>query len=240
MQVKISEFFYPRRCPLCDGVLPLFGSEYTCGGCSGNINIIREPTCFTCGKPIGQGGREYCTDCGRKGHIFTQGKSALVYDLNMRESMGRFKYNGRKEYAGFYSEILCASYGDWIKKINPDALVPVPLHIKRLRKRGYNQAGLLADKIGERLDIPVIRGLLLRQKDTLPQKGLSAKDRRKNLDDAFFVSMEQFRLYRQIKCVIIVDDIYTTGSTADACAGALKDVGVEKVFFLSICIGKDY
>lgn len=225
---------------MCDGVLPLFGGEPVCADCLKDMNVVCEPVCFVCGKPIGQGEREYCLDCDRKKHFFTQGKSAFVYDLKMRESVGRFKYSGRKEYAEFFAEKICDLYEDWIKKVNPDALVPVPLHIKRLRQRGYNQAEILADKIGKRLEIQVISGWLQRRKDTLPQKGLSAKDRKKNVSDAFFVPMEQFRLYHQIKCVIIVDDIYTTGSTADACAKVLKDVGVEKVFLLSICIGKDY
>ena len=240
MYKKILDFFYPKRCPLCDSVLPLFGAEAACEGCLDNINIIHEPVCLICGKPIEQGEKEYCFDCSRKKHFFIQGKSTLIYDLTMRESIGRFKYNGRREYVDFYSEIICGLHKDWIKKIKPDALVPVPLHIKRLRQRGFNQAEILADKIGEKLEIQVINGLLLRQKDTLPQKGLSSKDRKKNVSNAFFVPTEEFRLYHQIKCVIIIDDIYTTGSTADACAEVLKDVGVEKVYFLSICIGKDY
>lgn len=240
MHNKILEFFYPKRCPICDGVLPLFSEELACVGCVENISIICEPVCFVCGKPIEQGEREYCLDCIRKKHVFIQGKSAFIYDLIMRESIGRFKYNGRREYAGFFSQVICKLNKDWINNIKPDALVPVPLHIKRLRKRGYNQAEVLADKISGDLGIPVVKDLLKRNKDTLPQKGLSSRDRKKNVADAFFVSMEQFRLYHQIKCVIIIDDIYTTGSTADACAEVLKNVGVENVYFLSICIGKDY
>ena len=118
----------------------------------------------------------------------------------------------------------------------PDALIPVPLHKSRMRKRGFNQAALVAERMGERLGIPVEEKLLIRVKKTSPQKELNDSARRENLKNAFQLCGNDVKLKR----VVLIDDIYTTGSTLDAAAAALLAAGVEKVYFLSICIGRGF
>ena len=87
--------------------------------------------------------------------------------------MSRFKYHGRQEYAAYYGAVLAEKYGDWIREVAPQALLPVPLHRKRYRKRGYNQAELIARELGKRCGVPVDAEYLFRKKDTAPQKQLS-------------------------------------------------------------------
>ena len=154
----------------------------------------------------------------------------------MRASIARFKYRGRREYADFYAEELVKRCGELLLSWQPDALVPVPLHKSRMRKRGFNQAELTARKVGKALGIPVEKRLLLRTKKTSPQKELNDVQRRANLKNAFQVSQNDVRLKR----VVLVDDIYTTGSTIDAAAAVLLEHGVEGVYFLTSCIGRGF
>lgn len=150
-------------------------------------------------------------------------------------SLYRFKYAGRQEYARFYAEAIVEKLGEAIRAWKSDALVPVPIHRTRRRERGYNQAELLAREIGRRMDIPVDSHVIRRVKKTLPQKQLDDAERQNNLKRAFKIERNDVKLER----VIIVDDIYTTGSTIDACAAELKRAGVEKVYFITAAIGKE-
>lgn len=187
-----------------------------------------------CGKPLTEERTEYCPDCRRRTYDFEKGRAAFVYDSVMRASISRFKYHNRREYADFYAEELLKRYGRLLRSWQPEALIPIPIHKSRMKKRGFNQASLVADRIGERLDIPVEKKLLIRKKKTKPQKNLTDAERRENLKNAFQVSGNEVKLKR----VVLIDDIYTTGSTLHAGASVLREAGVEKVYFLSICIGR--
>lgn len=200
------------------------------------LHPAEEPACKKCGKPLEKEETEYCADCSRRKHAYTRGQAAFVYDSLMRGSIARFKYGNRREYADFYADELVRRCGAAVRSWAADALVPIPLHKSRRRKRGFNQAELVARKIGEKLNIPVETKLLLRVKKTSPQKELNDTQRRANLKNAFQVRQNDVRLRK----VILVDDIYTTGSTIDAAAAALLEHGVEKVYFLAICIGRGF
>ena len=114
-----------------------------------------------------------------------------------------------------------------------DVLVPVPVHPSRLRIRGFNQAEELAWRLSEKTGIPVDRSILKRSKKTAPQKSLDPSGRLKNLEQAFTAG----HIPPNIHSVILVDDIYTTGSTIEACTRVLKKAGMEHVYFVTIFIG---
>ena len=116
-----------------------------------------------------------------------------------------------------------------------EAVVPVPLHSSRRRKRGFNQAELLARELGRRMQIPVYARAVFRIRNTRPQKQLDGRERQENLKGAFAVS----KRWNCPKSVLLVDDIYTTGSTIHRIAGLLKKAGVQKVYFMTISIGQD-
>jgi len=179
---------------------------------------------------------EYCEDCRKNRHFFTKGRAALEYDALLRESIGRFKYGNRREYAEFYAWELISSCSDAVERWKPDGIIPIPLHSSRRRQRGFNQAELVARYLGREWNIPVYSRWLLRTKKTKPQKELTDSQRKQNLKNAFQLSQNDVRL----KKVLLIDDIYTTGSTFDAVAELLLEKGVEKVYFLSICIGRGY
>ena len=146
--------------------------------------------------------------------------------------MAQIKYKNKREYLDFYGTALTARYGRTIRRMQADVLVPVPVHATRKKTRGFNQAEILARVIGKKLEIPVMPEMLVRNKKTLPQKDLSAAERLKNLSGAFAAG----EIPEGIRSVILVDDIYTTGSTIEACARALRASGISRVYFVVICM----
>ena len=162
--MNILDIIFPRRCPLCDEVIP--PDEKICPECIGKAELVQEPVCKRCGKPIGNARKEYCGDCDRKKHFFDSGKAVFVYQGAVQHSLYRFKYANRREYAAFYGKMACIQYARWISRLGIDAIIPVPLHRKRRRERGYNQAELFAKEIGKRTGIPVETKLLYRSINT--------------------------------------------------------------------------
>lgn len=226
---------YPRRCILCDGVLDTPNSG-VCTLCESKLKYCKEPACKKCGKPLKNERQEYCTDCRKKKHSYDQGKSVWIYKGDMKNSIYRFKYGNRREYARFYAEESVRIYGRWIKSKGVEVIIPIPVHPKRKRKRGYNQAELYAKELGKLLELPVDRDSLVRVVNTTPQKELDDKERRNNLKKAFKIRKDSVK-YRK---VLVVDDVYTTGSTIDAAAELLRDAGADKIYFLSVTIGEGY
>lgn len=239
MLQRIFHILFPERCPICDRVLPK-GDRRACRQCRRHMEIITEPICKRCGKPIAKADLEFCFDCGRKPFSYERGYAVWVYDKYMKKSIAGFKYSGRREYSNYYVEELIYHLGSRLARIRPEAVVPVPLHKERLRFRGFNQAQILADGIGKKMGIPVYSDILLRVRNTKAQKGLNDRERYKNLKDAFQVQVKSKSSVMKWKRVLLVDDIYTTGATIDACARALKKAGIKEVYFVCLCIGKDF
>lgn len=213
--------------------------RFVCEECDERLEYIGKEYCLKCGKPVGDG-KEYCPDCEEKEADFKHGRALFMYNSSMKKSIAMFKYRSQKAYAEFYGKALYQGYSDWIKLIAPDALFPIPVHRERYRKRGYNHAELLATELGKHCKVPVITDYLIRTKNTLPQKGLSDKERYDNLRHAFSVNGEVQELYKNLKCVIIIDDIYTTGCTMNACSRVLREQGIRSVYFLCVCIGNGF
>ncbi|MBH1942448.1 ComF family protein [Mobilitalea sibirica] len=231
---------YPVRCPIC-GDIAVSKDQLICNNCSDKLILIKEPRCKKCSKPIDQEEKEFCNDCEQKKHHYIQGYSLWVYEGAIKKSIADYKYHYKKENAVFYIQELLRGYGAIIKKWAPDVIVPVPIHRSKHKERGYNQADILALGIGNELEIPVLSKLLLRNKKTLPQKQLDDKERLHNLKEAFELNPKiNNNLNLNIKKVLLVDDIYTTGSTVEACTNVLLKYGVSKVYFITLCIGKGY
>lgn len=231
----IVSFLYPQRCPVCYEALPYTGGLIH-EACHKKLHYVQEPVCLKCGKPIEDREAEYCHDCARRSRYFDSGRAVWIYDTYAGKSVAAFKYKGRREFSSFYVNEVLKLYGDWIRGLGADTIIPVPINRRKRRQRGYNQAELIASGIGRRLNINVDTKLLIRNQWTEPQKTLSPVQRFENLKKAFTVSQG---LAGQYRSVLLVDDIFTTGSTVDACAKALKDAGILYVSFLSLCIGSE-
>lgn len=230
---KILDILFPRRCVICDEITDQMG-EAVCRKCRDRILYIKEPCCMKCGKQLRKGEQEYCEDCERNPHLYIQGKALYDYG-SMADSIFRFKYAGRMEYADFYGKELYEKEAGWLSLIRPDALVPVPAHPSRKRKRGYNQAELVARHLSRLSGIPVNISLICRTKRTQPLKNLSHAERQNNLKKAFKIRQNDVKL----RVTIVIDDIYTTGSTVDAVAKILLEAGALRVFFITLAIGED-
>lgn len=186
-----------------------------------------------CGRPVGET-EEYCGECRKGGREFTQGRGIFLYNDKMKASVVRYKYYGCREYGDFYAAAMCRYARDEILRWKPDVIVPVPLHKKKLRTRGFNQSEYLARRVAGFYGIPISVRIIYKTKNTKSQKKLSARERRKNLEEAFSVAERLDGL-----SVLVIDDVYTTGSTMDAVSAALKEKGAEKIYFLTVCIGRN-
>lgn len=235
----LVHLLFPPRCPFCDEVLfssVFLPEEPVCAACRGKLEYIREPVCKKCGKPLENERQEYCYDCVRHKRDFIQGKALWVYRGAVQESIYRFKYHGRQEYARYYGRELVRVYGDWMKRCKIEGIVPIPLSKRRMRQRGFNQAELIAREINRRTGVPIYGKLLVRVRDTRAQKELNDEERKNNLKKAFKTTANKV----QLNHILLIDDIYTTGSTMQEAAEELRRSGVGEIYCLSISIGRGY
>lgn len=228
----IKELLFPRRCAVCDEIVK-FGKNTICNGCRDKFKTITEPWCLKCGKKLKSAEGEYCADCRKGNHCFTRGRAVFEYD-SVVHSLYRFKYQGRQEYAEYYGKYAADFLKDEMEFRRADAIIPVPLHYLRQRKRGYNQAALVAEVISKEWNIPVKHNLIVRRKNTKPLKGFNPSQRQNNLKKAFKILQNDVKL----DTIVIIDDVYTTGSTIDAMAQVLQSVGISRIYFLTLTIGR--
>lgn len=233
---KAVELLFPRRCPVCGEIVKPKGNKI-CPDCKKTLHFVKGAVCLKCGRELVQKEAEYCLNCVKHPKSFLYGTALLTYNEVSAKSMAQIKYNNKREYLDFYSEEMVLRMERRIAGMNADALIPVPVHPSRKRARGFNQAEELADRIGKKINIPVCSDILVRRKRTLPQKELSPAERLRNLEQAF--SADKEKILPGIQSVILVDDIYTTGSTIEACTRVLKKAGIKNIYFTTICIGAD-
>lgn len=228
--MQTLQLLFPRRCPVCDEIVTPYG-EKICMECMRRLELLTPPWCMKCGKKL-HSDEGLCMDCKKKRHTYVRGRALYEYG-SVSASVYRMKYGGRQEYASYFGEEIARYLGEFITEVAPDGLIPIPLHKKRQRKRGFNQAALLAKAIGENMGVPVYDKMLLRVKNTKPLKLQNPQERQNNLKKAFIIKQNDVKLDK----VIIIDDIYTTGSTIDEAARVLKAHGVQEVYFITLACG---
>lgn len=231
----VLDVVYPRTCPVCRDVVTPKG-EMICPGCRERLGYVTEPTCMRCGKTIASEQDEYCVSCREKKISFERGFAVFVYDDVMQQAIADFKYRNKKELGDFFACEMAKVYRKQMQCLGIEALVPVPIHEARRRYRGYNQAEVLCEKLSPLIGVPVLKDRLVRDRKTIPQKELDAAERLKNLEQAVSLRPDAKRLPRT---VLLVDDIYTTGSTAEACSRILLRGGVKVVYNFSLSIGTE-
>lgn len=230
--LKLLEFLYPPVCPFCQKVTD--DSTGICAACRAGLPYIEEPRCMKCGKPVRDEEQEYCRDCGGRTPAYEQGRSLWLHVRPVTDAVYQFKFHNKRYYAEIFAEEMVRRYGAWIRDRKVEEILPVPLYSGRRRERGFNQAELLAKGVGRRMGIPVNTEAVFRIRSTRPQKELDDRERIRNLQGAFGVS----RHWKPAKCVLLIDDIYTTGNTIHRISKVLKKAGAQKVYFLTISIGQ--
>ena len=227
--MNLLNFLFPRKCVMCDRAVAESGSlGGFCKNCAERLKLIKGPVCLTCGRPV-EKYREYCNDCGELQHEFIAGRFAFRYS-DIADSVYRFKYDKHPEYAKTYAEVLYRELKPWIESLDADGFIPVPIHKKRLLKRGFNQSELLAKELSKLSGIPCYENLVKRHKNTLPQKNFDRNTRKINVKNSFICVENSVKLSN----AILIDDIYTTGSTLDSVTGVLKARGIRNVYFVTI------
>ncbi|MCC8051937.1 MAG: ComF family protein [Clostridiales bacterium] len=224
---------------------PALRPEPVCADCREKLPWVREPACMRCGKPVGSPEAEFCRDCLRTSHLFDQGRAAFTYSGAMRRSVYRMKALNRRDYLDFYADAMVRAGRRYLDAWRPEVIVPVPMHWKKRAARGYNQSELLAVRVSRLTGIPFDRKLLYCIRYTGVQKELGREERLRNLRGSFEARrLEKGRRYEQYdgrsgapSSVLLIDDVYTTGSTMDEAARALRAVGVRHIFFLVLCTG---
>ena len=225
----VLDFLYPPiYCVCCERRLQKSAIHGICSQCSENLPFVHNPRCSICGKPAVSEDM-VCMECKYHRHDYNQALAVFEYSLTVREMIHRYKYNGEhglsRTFGYFLSGLLEES--GW----KADLMIPVPLHENRFKSRGFNQSALLADYLSQKTGIPCMENVLIRPLDTQTQTGLNRSKRAENLKNAFTtVGPETIRN----KNILLIDDVHTTGATADSCSRVLRKAGAAKVYVITI------
>ncbi|KPJ77184.1 MAG: hypothetical protein AMJ54_09150 [Deltaproteobacteria bacterium SG8_13] len=205
-----------------------------CDSCRQQVVTVQRPLCTVCGRMFEdrEGSDRRCGDCTRQPRYFASARSAVLYISGFRKVVHQFKYRGKTRLAGPFGDILLGTFLRFWGSDDMDLILPVPLHPKRFRQRGFNQACLLMAN-WNRLDarLAATPRLLVRTRATAPQTGLGKAERRRNIRRAFDVKRPESVRSRRI---LLVDDVYTTGATVNECARVLMHCGARRVDVLTL------
>lgn len=222
---QLWALLFPTRCLGCGR-----RGAAVCDRCELMIPWLNAETCHRCAAPSPLG--RLCARCKNDPSALDGLRAACAFEGIVRQAIHNLKYRQGRSLAGLASRLLAESLVS--RPLQADLLIPVPLARGRRRERGYNQAELIADCLSRSIGVPTTAAALERVRETPPQVGLSAAERRRNVRGAFACSPEARVAGRR---VIVLDDVATTGATLGACADVLKAAGAARVFGLVVARG---
>ncbi len=214
---KALDLLFPPICAACGAL-----GDLICADCLAQLPHVAGPLCNRCGRshlyavPV-------CESCLQPSFCLQQVRAALIYHEPAAGIIHKMKYDGFFALAKPLAHIMAAAWPNW--EPYPEIIVPVPLHKRRQRQRGFNQSALLASHLGQQMGIPVNEEAIRRVKNTIPQIGLNPNERLENVHDAFQAHSQQV----MNKQILLIDDVFTTGATMLAAAGSLLTSGAAGV-----------
>jgi len=215
--------FVPAQCLLCGRP----GAEAFCERCRADVKPLAEPLCRTCGLPVIESPDGRCAACRSSRPPYAMARGAAVYDGPLKTAIHLLKAKGEKRLV----EPLVQMMADWVAHNGgfekADIIVPVPLHAKKERSRGFNQAQLLASALAARLKVPLEAKAVVKVRATPAQSSISLEDRVYNLQGVFAVPSADVVKWKR---VLVVDDVMSTGSTLAEVAAALKAAGASDIY----------
>ncbi len=219
------DFLFPRFCVGCGGE-----GSFICNSCQAGLPRIQPPICQKCGQPLpGSSGQSLCSNCLNWESAIDGIRSPFRFEGTVRKAVHEFKYRNLRAVSGQLASYLAGCLSD--NNLSYDVIVPVPLHPKRLRERGYNQSLLLSSGLSKLTGFPVNDSSLVRTIYNVPQaKTGSVEERRENVIGIFSCVNEDLHK----KKVLLIDDVTTSGATLNACASVLKTGGAETVWGLTL------
>ncbi len=219
------------QCVVCGRRLPPFVTVALCRHCYAQMPVIDDSSCRRCGRPVR--GATFCQRCQTEPLQYAaKVRAVCCYDGVVQDWLHAIKYGGQWELADTLGALMALRFPE--AQLRVDCIVPVPLHVQRLRQRGFNQAELLAHRIARHRLIPCHDQAIGRVVNTSPQSGLSPAERMRNLFGAFSV-FEPARI--RGKTVLVIDDIYTTGATVNELARVLLRAGAREVNGFCFAVG---
>lgn len=231
----VLDFIYPKNinCIICDNPIKLTNSYSLCKDCFNELHFLKD-ACLKCGKPIINHNLEYeniedCPSCRKRSFYFDRAISCIEYDKTSKKMILDFKYKNKTYFCRYVAQIMSEKME--LENLTADYLLFVPLHKKRLRKRGFNQAEKIAKDLSEITGIPMLN-CIFRHKNTKKLYSLNRKERQEEVKNSFTIKDKENLLYN--KNVILVDDIFTTGATSNEISKMLKLIPVNKVIVLSL------
>jgi ComF family protein len=233
------DWLYPPRCRACGNRFEGRDEEYFCLGCRKRIQRVAHPLCNSCGRPYpdASGDDHTCGFCLSRPPRFAAARAWACYPREeltehpLRQVVQKFKYGRKVSLGKPLGRLMARGCQEFLEEIHAELIVPVPLHRKRLRWRGFNQSVLLARQIGQLYGVPMDPFVLVRQRETGAQTQLSEEERRRNVRGAFALRPEKSV---EDKTVLLVDDVYTSGATVNECSRTLKRGGAKEVFVLTL------
>ena len=235
---QLLGLIYPKSCFGCQRPLNPQSHIYLCFDCWNKLgSSIIPPFCTICGRPIDMldvKRADKCSLCTEDHYYFKLGYTAALYDGLVKDCIHSFKYSYNTYLAGTLAQLMINFSLRYIEFKEIDVLVSVPLHWKRLRERGFNQAELLAKKISVRLGIPLEKRGLCRIRHILSQTQLQRQERLHNVKGAFVVKRADSFTGKRI---LLVDDVFTTGATLNECSRVLLQAGAKEVWVFSLARG---
>ncbi len=225
---NLLSFLFPQTCRFCRELV--VSSEFLCVSCTENIPWIGHSFCSVCGKPFEEAVNHNhpCGDCLKHPPEFSSHYSAVFYDDVVRNVIHQLKYGAAQHMLPLLAQWVLKKYISSL--VLADYLVPVPLSSKRLSRRTFNQSLELSRLISKKTGIPLIVHGLQKIKETPAQTQLNRKKREENLEGAFIWKGRSLR----DKTVLLIDDVYSTGSTLNACARALKSSQPDQIMALTV------
>jgi len=233
----LIDIIYPPRCLMCRKFSPYdeisSTSNYLCSDCSADLNPITNPLCTVCGVPFSspKGENHLCENCIRKKPYYELARAPYLYSGKLKNAIQRFKYNSETHLNTSLGGLLLNFVQKIFHKLNEYIIIPVPLHKRKLRERGYNQSLLLAKSLSRNLDVRLDYLSFTRKRYTLNQAGLRRKERKTNVKNAF--SVMDIKAVEDRK-ILLIDDVFTTGYTLNECARTLKKSGAAEVICITL------
>lgn len=220
---------FPEKCPVCQKRSNDHAVAPICTECWQQILPYQGPGCKRCGRPLVSELSIVCEECIVAEPAFKHAASYSLYDGTLKKAINLLKYYGIKRLSKPLSDFLLL--GDIPAS---DAVIPVPLHEKRLRHREFNQSALIANNIAKRCEIPLLLDCLKKTKDTPHQVGLHSQERRKNIKGAFTVKKSHMITG---KSILLIDDVITTGATIRECSRVLAQSGTGDIYVMTLAHG---
>jgi len=229
----INEVIFPPQCLGCAEILDPESGQIFCPACSVQIKFIAGGICHICGTtyPDSPSEGHLCGDCLENKTYFSYARAVFSYEKFILNAIHRFKYKRDISIGEMLASFMAGFSFPDIDFTNYSLIIPVPLHIKRLRERGFNQSLVLARAVEHKRQIPVNFSVLKRHKFTLTQTGANRDERKENIKGAFEVTDKKKIAGKNI---ILIDDVYTTGATINECAKTLIKAGAQKVAVLTL------